>query len=747
MFAGRRQLPLRHRLLMLVAVALAPVVLLAIVGVVLLGRQDLEQAGRASIERVRAVSSAVDNELSRSIAAASTLTTSQLLARGDFAGFYEDCLRVRAQQPAWITVTLANPDGTYIFNLRQPYGTALPPQDKDLPAIQRVVETGQPVVGNVLKSRLSGETQFTIRVPVNVDGATRYVLSVALKPSSILEVIRRQEIPGDSVVSVLDANQTVVARTRRHDEYSGQLASAGLREIMAKGREAWGENRGTLDGQRTYSAVSRSQWSGWAVAFGQPIDAIAGPLRRSLWILGAGIALSLGVGVVAAILLARTITRPIDGLRAAARALGEGGEPEFSRSGVLELNEVSATLSSTAAALGRSRAEREQLVTRTEEARRYAEESNRAKDEFLAMLGHELRNPLAAISNAVHILDKGGIGKEVAGTAQQVIARQTRHLVRLMDDLLDIGRVNSGKVALERVHVDLRELTARVVGTMQNAAQLTGRKVSLELEQVWVYADASRIEQVITNLVTNAAKYSEAGAPVHVSLVREDTFAVLRVRDSGIGIEPELLPRIFELFVQGARTLDRAQGGLGIGLTLVRRLVELHGGSVGAESPGPGAGSTFTIRLPASDAPGPAADADDVPLCEPCTVLIVEDNEDARATMRVLLEAVYGHTVYEAATGPEGVEAALRLKPQVALIDLGLPGLDGYEVARRIRGAVGPDGMRLVALTGYGATEDYRRSADAGFDLHLVKPVDEPGLARAFAAAPDLAPAEPGRGA
>jgi CheY-like chemotaxis protein/anti-sigma regulatory factor (Ser/Thr protein kinase) len=246
--------------------------------------------------------------------------------------------------------------------------------------------------------------------------------------------------------------------------------------------------------------------------------------------------------------------------------------------------------------------------------------------------------------------------------------------------------------------------------------------ITVQATPVWVSADPTRLEQVLTNLLANALKYTPAGGEIAVSVAREHRHAVLRVRDSGVGIRPELLPRVFDLFVQGDRSLERTSGGLGIGLTLVRHLVELHGGTVEAASAGAGRGSTFTVRLPAVTAPPAPVASGPAPAAGVARrVLVVEDNDDAREMLRNLLRLL-GHEVHEARDGASGVDEARRLRPDVALIDIGLPGIDGYEVARRIRADV--PGARLVAVTGYGQPEDRERTRAAGFDVHLVKPVD-----------------------
>jgi len=374
--------------------------------------------------------------------------------------------------------------------------------------------------------------------------------------------------------------------------------------------------------------------------------------------------------------------------------------------------------------------ENARLYQDAEQRRQEAETANRAKDEFLAMLGHELRNPLGAIANAVGVLDRTRDDAEVARRAHEIIDRQVNHLARLVDDLLDVGRVVTGKIVLERRPLDLAAAVSSAVSTLVAGAP-PGPRVVLETSPVWIDADTTRVEQVAVNLVSNALKYTPSHGTVRVSVARDGEHAVLRVQDDGIGMSPELLARVFDLFVQGDRSLDRAPGGLGIGLTLVRRLVELHGGTVAAASDGPGRGAVFTVRLPAVAPPDKtdAANGRPAPAAHR-RVVIVEDNDDAREMLRHLLE-MSGHEVHEARDGPAGVGLALAVRPDVVLIDLGLPGLDGYAVARSIRAQRGQT-IRLVAITGYGLPDDQRRTREAGFDVHLVKPVDPAELTGAL---------------
>ena len=361
----------------------------------------------------------------------------------------------------------------------------------------------------------------------------------------------------------------------------------------------------------------------------------------------------------------------------------------------------------------------------------------RQRDQFLAMLGHELRNPLATITNAMSVLDAASPPDGMLENEQrEIIRRQTDHLARLVDDLLDVSRITSGKIALQRRPTDLCELAHRAAKAIDGAARKQRHDVVVltHCEPVYVDADPVRMEQVVNNLLTNAIKYTPAGGKITVSVQPDDGHALLRVRDNGMGITPELLPRVFELFTQAERALDRSQGGLGIGLTLVRALVEMHDGQVTVSSDGPGRGSEFVISFPRIAAPQIAAPPPRPVLATPVgkgkRILVIEDQADARRALQRLLQ-IWGHEVDVAEDGVRGVDAAMQTPPDIALVDVGLPGLDGYEVARRLRTAMGKS-VRLVALTGYGQPEDRDRAFDAGFDLHLVKPVDRDQLAAAL---------------
>ena len=358
------------------------------------------------------------------------------------------------------------------------------------------------------------------------------------------------------------------------------------------------------------------------------------------------------------------------------------------------------------------------------------------RDAFLAILGHELRNPLGAIANAVEL---SGRRETSAADGVSVIKRQVKVLSRLVNDLLDVSRVTSGKISLHRERIDLVALVERLVREAAPEARRDQVHLSISSDPgpLFVLGDQVRLEQVFNNLLGNALKYTPARGRVEVAISREADDAVVHVRDSGVGIPAHTLPQIFDLFTQADMTIDRARGGMGIGLTLVRSLVQLHGGTVRATSAGPGKGSEFTVSIPLTAKTGATVARPAVPtVVGGRRVLLVEDNLDNRNSLKALLEEL-GHVVEVARTGLEGVEAALANVPEVALVDIGLPELDGYQVAQRIRSALG-ERVRLIALTGYGLPEDVRRARAAGFDAHLVKPVDLEQLERLLAIAPTM---------
>lgn len=362
--------------------------------------------------------------------------------------------------------------------------------------------------------------------------------------------------------------------------------------------------------------------------------------------------------------------------------------------------------------------------------------ADRRKDEFLAMLAHELRNPLAPIRTAGDLLDRQLPPEAPGRPAVAMIRRQVTQLTRLVDDLLDVARINEGRIELQHAPVDLREVVAHAVESVEPLIKERRHRLSITsaLEPVCVLGDLARLVQCLANLLTNAAKYTNPGGELRVELAREGADAVLRVADNGAGIPPDLLPHVFDLFVQGRRTLDRAHGGLGIGLSVVRRLIEMQGGRVSAQSAGPGQGTRFDLRLPLAAVQPVAAPPTDAPPQRSLDVLVVDDNADAADSLAAVLELV-GHRTQAVHSARAALTRAVEQLPDAVLLDIGLPEMDGYEVARRLRALPGGERLRLLAVSGYGQADDLGRSRAAGFDDHLVKPVELEALQRALAAA------------
>ena len=372
------------------------------------------------------------------------------------------------------------------------------------------------------------------------------------------------------------------------------------------------------------------------------------------------------------------------------------------------------------------------LLEREKDARAEAERASRAKDEFLAMLGHELRNPLAPILTALELLRLRGLG--AIEKERTIIERQAKHMVRLVDDLLDVSRVATGKIAIQKQRIELAEVVAKAIEMASPLLEERGHHLTVRVAArgIPVNADPARLAQVICNLLTNAAKYSESAGRITVTAERTADCVEIQVSDTGIGIAPEMLPQVFDMFVQERQALDRSRGGLGLGLSIVRSLVALHGGTVEAHSKGRGHGSQFTVRLPLATAYADVATtswqgADALPAmpapADGRRILIVDDNEDAAELLAAYLEGT-GNTTRVAHDGPAALRVALEFAPEVVLLDVGLPVMNGYEVARRLREHAGYERLRLIAVTGYGQESDRRQAKEAGFDAHLVKPVN-----------------------
>ena len=378
--------------------------------------------------------------------------------------------------------------------------------------------------------------------------------------------------------------------------------------------------------------------------------------------------------------------------------------------------------------------ERHETQAALERQQQQLEEADRQKNEFLAMLAHELRNPLAPIRNAGELLSRTLVSDPQARSALATVERQVKHLTRLVDDLLDISRITQGRIELRRSPIRLDRVLAHAMEAVDPLVRQKHHRVALVSSRnpLMVNGDPERLVQCLGNILTNAAKYTPANGEIRIESRGEQGEAIITVSDNGVGIPPDLLPKVFDLFVQGERTLDRAQGGLGVGLAIVRRLIEMHGGSITASSAGLNRGAVFEIRLPLAHEEQTVSSAATTQERRPRRILLVDDNADGAFMLAELLR-FDGHDVETALSGMEALERIKTFRPDIALLDIGLPGLDGYEVARRIRAEVGNDAIRLIAITGYGRDEDRELARDAGFAAHLVKPVEFSALQRVLA--------------
>ena len=716
--------PLERRLFWIVVAGLLPLVLLSFATLLYNAQTQRRQQIQAAENTMHSVIAAVDAELRTSLAALDALAASPRLRVRDFAGFYVEARALLERRPSWANIVLSDPTSQHLMNARLPFGSPLP-RAVDPGAVEATVRAGVPGVGNLIWSPVLEMYVFAVRLPVRQGDSIPYVLTAVLRPEAVLEIVKRHVLPEGATAVVLDGRRIVVARTRNHASWVGRPPSQTLLTMLARDNEGASDVTTTLEGARVYTVYRRSAESGWSAAIGIPTAIVDAPVIRSYLVLGGSMLASVLLGLGAAFFTGRTVTGPMRKLERAAASVARGEAPMLPETDLPEIRQAMLALLS-------AHIEREKLLHSErharlleQNARLAAELANKTKDEFLAMLGHELRNPLAAIATAAQVLEHSDQTprKDVEQHAKAIIHRQVRHLGRLTDDLLDAARVMMGKIVLERRPIDLAQLVRNTVDTLRNTGQLQRHECSTQLEPVWVNADPTRIDQVVTNLLTNAVKYTPPRGRIEVSVRRTSGNAVFSVRDSGLGLELELLPRIFDLFVQGERALDRSQGGLGIGLTLVRRIAELHEGRVEARSEGAGKGSEFIVQLPAIEAPAEALETAVTPRSATRRrIALVEDNEDVRCGLRVLLE-MEGHEVLEASDGLQGVDTILREQADIALIDIGLPHLDGYGVARAVRSRARRPVM-LVAMTGYGSREDAERGTQAGFDAYMVKPVD-----------------------
>ena len=703
-----RARPLRVRLMVLAASGLVPLVLVLAWGINYLIEDRRAQSERAALELSRALGTAVDAELRSIMRLLDQMGTSDELEREDLRSVYRSGIRA-ARQFNWHEVVLSDADGRVLLRSGDPFGTSSPvPVEPD--SLRRVIATRQPSVTKVFRAPRLQADAFAVRVPVLRSGKLVYVLSAVLATDALRAVLLRQKIPSESVAAVFDQERHLVVRSRPG---ASAYAAPSLQLLLDRNGEQGTGLTVTQEGTQSYAGYTRLEGVGWTVAVGTSVESTNAGLYALLRALAVGLAASLALSALLAWVLSRRVLGPIGALMDGAAALGRGEPVRLPPLEIVELDDVGVALAAAADERDRSlqdreraATERERLVVEIADALRMAEEANRSKDQFLAVLGHELRNPLAPITTAVQLMQLKG--DERTARERRIIERQLVHVTRLVDDLLDVSRITSGRLSIRRAPVRLASLLEQLVESVRPSVD--GRALTLEIGagagDAWVSGDEVRLVQVFNNLLVNAIKFTPPAGSIRVRAVLSDSNVRVDVVDSGIGMAADDIARVFELFYQAPQQSDRSRGGLGLGLPIVRSLVDMHGGTVAAESAGPGQGSRLTVLLPLVEAPSSSRPA---PLLASTVqagrILVVDDNQDAADTCAALLE-MSGYTVRVAYTPEAALEVLQQFTPDAAILDIGLPGMTGYALAGLMQAPPLSYRGKLVALTGYGQASD-----------------------------------------
>jgi signal transduction histidine kinase len=602
-----RRLRLRTLLVILVLVTTVPI---AVFAGWLISRSYSEQESlidRQNVEQARAVMVAVDQEIEDAIASLNVLALLDPVAADDKSHFADVASRVLPTHPDWESIRLIDPSFAVVASTTGEPATAplVHPE-----WVRAVIATHRPAVSQALREPTSGRWMVTIGVPVLRGTELKYVLGARLYAVAFSRILQRQSIPPDGIVTLLDAEPKIIARTQNEDRYVGRPSSPEfVQRSRASAEGSWRST--TLEGTPVYSAWSRSPVTGWTIAVGLPAEPIVGPIRRSFTaLLLAGLGMC-AAALVLAVILGRDIVRGQGGAAAAARALARGEQPPLFESRIAETHELAERLREAGSILeqrlkerdaAQAEAERHRaaLLERETSARRAAEALNRAKDDFIATVSHELRTPLNAILGWTSLLRTGTLDPSRYAHALDVIERNTRAQAQVVDDLLDLSRVIQGTVRLDREAIDLGAVLDTAVESLKPTAD--ARQITLTCASprgvTIVSGDQARMQQVAWNILSNALKFTPAGGRIEAAASVDHDDACIRISDSGEGIAPEFLPYVFDRFRQENEAVTRTHAGLGLGLALVRHLVELHGGTIEAASDGKGKGATFTVRLP-----------------------------------------------------------------------------------------------------------------------------------------------------
>lgn len=738
-----RRIPLGAVLALLAVLTSLPLAVFAGALIYRTSKHQQEQVDRQNIEVARAISGAVDDEIEHTEAALAVLASIVPSDPSGLEAFHRICEETVAMQD-WQAIRLATPSGDIVLSTDAPFGAPVHTSSPDW--IVHAAATAASAISSVRMDPDLKQWIVAIGVPVKKGGSVRYVIGARLFTRGFSEILQRQQLPPGGIVTLLDDTPVIVGRT------VNEAASVGRPPTLEFGQKIHEQPEGasratTLEGTPSYTAWNRSTQTGWTVGVGLPVALVDRPISRSLFALIAAACSLMATGLVAALFVRRRLVESQRAIADAARALARG-EPIAPRpSTIAEIQDLSAALGEAARILEtrlRERDEAQQEAERQRSAalerekagRRAAEALSRAKDEFVATVSHELRTPLNAIFGWVTLLQTDTLDAARHKQGLEVIHRNAAAQLALINDLLDMSRVLRGTMRLDMQPIDLGMVVDTAIDALLPTAEARRITVNVSAPRgALVSGDQSRLQQIIFNLVSNSLKFTPGTGRIDVRLWTDRDEAVLEVSDTGEGIAAEFLPHVFDRFRQEESHEGRPHEGLGLGLSLVRHLSELHGGTVTAESAGKGQGAMFRLRLPllgartatALTAPAPSmADSVGRPL-NGARVLVVDDDADARDLISMVIRGAGGMTV-AAASVSEAKDAIDTGVPDAIVSDIAMPGGNGYEFARDLRGDGRTDSLPLVAVTAYTRLEDRDRAIAAGFDAHLGKPFEPRAL-------------------
>lgn len=741
----RFQFTLGFHLGMLLSGAIIPISIFVVFLTLQLLNSREEVIRESLLNEARELALKINAEVQATVRTLKVLGSSESLQQKDLKLFYQDAVRVLATQPTWLTIILFDQHGTAVLNAAQPFGE----QRKHAiegSSLREALRSGSEVVGTMARGP-DNVLAAPVRIPLFLSADTVYVLTAVIRAESLQEFV--QDNHNSSSIwtrTIVDQSGIVVARSRLPEQFVGTKATPSYLHHASKNVDLVVEET-TLDHQPVLLALSHSKVTKWTAAVAGTRAAIYGPSHRTLARLA--IVISSTILIIGSLAFGHSlrISKDIRALSRYALSMGSHVRRQPFSTTVTELDTLFHSIEKSRVMLKQKEASQQNMLELLHTARNEAEEANEAKDRFLAMLGHELRNPMGALSNAVEILTLLSDPKnEDIQEALQIMVRQTALASGIMNDLLDVSRISRGKIVLKKVRLDLAEIFDLAV--LDNSHLFEGNQIAvrtnIEFQPVWIDADRGRLIQCINNVLHNAHKLTPVNGSVEVSLSVDELKAYLQIADTGRGFEPEMLSSLFEPFAQSKQDYARSQGGLGLGLAVVKGLVELHGGNISARNRVGQQGAELILTFPRAqdNEPGKSrgVDQDTHSSAKQLKILLVEDNPDAAKSLCRLLE-LDGHTVQVVCRGEEAVPAAGKYKPDVIICDLGLPGIDGFEVCRLLRNENTTADKLIIALSGYALAKDLQSARRAGFDSHLNKPVDLGVLRDILASQPRPQPA------